>query len=89
VPTGGYCFLRIGRVLGNIASSCALLVQCTAYVIFDFVDAAFVIVWGGVVSLSFREVFYRIDASECYSYVCVLNMLVILHICGLHDIQNM
>jgi hypothetical protein len=28
-------------------------------------------VWGGVVSLSFREVFYRIGASECYSYVCV------------------
>jgi hypothetical protein len=38
----------------------------------DFVDAAFVMVWGGVVNLSFREVFYRIGASECYSYVGVL-----------------
>jgi hypothetical protein len=35
----------------------------------DFVDAAFVILWGGVVSLSYREVFYRIGSSECYSYV--------------------
>jgi hypothetical protein len=42
-----------------------------ASVTFDFVDAAFVMVWGGVVSLSFREVFYRIGAFECYSYVCV------------------
>jgi hypothetical protein len=42
-----------------------------ASVTFDFVDTAFVIVGGGVVSLSFREVFYRIGASECYSYVCV------------------
>jgi hypothetical protein len=41
-----------------------------ASVTVDFVDAAFVIVWGGV-SLSFREVFYRTGASECYSYVCV------------------
>jgi hypothetical protein len=37
----------------------------------DFLYAAFVMVWGGVVSLSFREVFYRIGASECYSYVGV------------------
>ena len=37
----------------------------------DFIDAAFVVVWDGVVSLSFREVFYRIGASECYSYVGV------------------
>jgi hypothetical protein len=42
-----------------------------AGITFDFVDTAFVIVWGGVVSLSFREVFYRIGASECYSYVHV------------------
>jgi hypothetical protein len=42
-----------------------------ASVAFDFIDAAFVILWGGVVSLSFREVFYRTGASECYSYVCV------------------
>jgi hypothetical protein len=42
-----------------------------ASVTFDFVDAAFVIVWGGVVSLSFHEVFYCIGASECYSYVRV------------------
>jgi hypothetical protein len=39
-----------------------------ANVTFDFIDAAFVIVWG---SLSFRVVFYRVGASECYSYVCV------------------
>jgi hypothetical protein len=37
----------------------------------DFVDATVVMVWGGVVSLSFREVFYRIGASECYSNVGV------------------
>jgi hypothetical protein len=37
----------------------------------DFIDAAFVMVWGGVFSLSFREVFYRIGASECCSYVGV------------------
>jgi hypothetical protein len=37
----------------------------------DFVDADFVVVWGGGVSLSFREVFYRIGASECYSNVGV------------------
>jgi hypothetical protein len=49
----------------------------------DFVDDTFVMVWGGDVSLSFLEVFYRIGASECYSYVGVLNRLVILHICGL------
>jgi hypothetical protein len=42
-----------------------------ASVTFDFIDAAFVIVWGGVVSLSFHAVFYRIGASECCSYVCV------------------
>jgi hypothetical protein len=42
-----------------------------ASVTFDFIDAAFVIVWGGVVSLSICEVFYRDGASECYSYVCV------------------
>jgi hypothetical protein len=37
----------------------------------DFIDVAFVMVWGGVVSLSFRELFYRVGASECYSYVGV------------------
>jgi hypothetical protein len=42
-----------------------------ASVTFDFVDTTFVIVWGGVVILSFREVFYHVGASECYSYVCV------------------
>jgi hypothetical protein len=30
----------------------------------DFIDAAYVMVWGGVVSLSYREVFYRIGASD-------------------------
>jgi hypothetical protein len=34
-------------------------------------DAAFVIVRGGVVGLLFCEVFYCIGASESYSYVCV------------------
>jgi hypothetical protein len=38
----------------------------------EFVDAAFVMVWGGVVSLSFHEVFYRIGAFESYSYVGVI-----------------
>jgi hypothetical protein len=37
----------------------------------EFEVAAFVMVWGGVVSLSFHEVFYRIGAFECYSYVGV------------------
>jgi hypothetical protein len=37
----------------------------------DFIDATFVMVWGGGVSLSFGEVLYHIGASECYSYVCV------------------
>jgi hypothetical protein len=37
----------------------------------DFIDAAFVMVWGGGVSLWIREVFYRIGAPECYSYVGV------------------
>jgi hypothetical protein len=46
-------------------------VRPAASVTFDFIDAAFVIVWGGVVSLSFRQVFYRIGASECFSYVYV------------------
>jgi hypothetical protein len=46
-------------------------VRPVASVTCDFIDAAFVMVWGGVVSLSFREVFYCIGASECYSYVCV------------------
>jgi hypothetical protein len=72
MPIRGYCFLCIGCALGNVASSCALSdVRLVASVTFDFIDAAFVIVWGGVVSLSFREVFYRTGASECYSYVCV------------------
>jgi hypothetical protein len=31
--------------------------------------AAFVMVWGGGVSPSFHEGFYRISAFECYSYV--------------------
>jgi hypothetical protein len=35
----------------------------------EFVDAAFVMVWGGVVSLSFHEVLDRVGAFECYSYV--------------------
>jgi hypothetical protein len=42
-----------------------------ASVTYGFIDAAFVMVWGGVVSLSFREVFYRIGAHECYSCVGV------------------
>jgi hypothetical protein len=37
----------------------------------EFVDVAFVMVWGGVVSLLFLEVFYRIGAFECYSCVGV------------------
>jgi hypothetical protein len=37
----------------------------------DFVDAAFVMVWGGGVSLSFQEVFSRIVVSECHSYTGV------------------
>jgi hypothetical protein len=37
----------------------------------EFVDATFVMVWGGVGSLSFHEMFYRIGAPECYSYVGV------------------
>jgi hypothetical protein len=37
----------------------------------ESVDAAFVMVWGGVVSLSFHEVFHSTGASECYSYVGV------------------
>jgi hypothetical protein len=63
----------IGCVLGNVASTCALFVRCTSVtsVMFDFIAAAFVIVWGGVVSRSFREVFNCIGASECYSYICV------------------
>jgi hypothetical protein len=35
----------------------------------DFIDTAFVMVWGGGVSLSFRELFYRIGGSESYSYI--------------------
>jgi hypothetical protein len=46
-------------------------VQLVASVTCDFTDAAFVMVWGGVVSLLFHEVFYHIGASECYSYVGV------------------
>jgi hypothetical protein len=34
----------------------------------DFIDGAFVIFWGGDVSLSCREVVYNIGAFECYSY---------------------
>jgi hypothetical protein len=30
----------------------------------DFKDAAFVMVWGGVASLSYREVFYHTGVSE-------------------------
>jgi hypothetical protein len=41
----------------------------------EFVDAAFVMVWGGVVSLSFHEVFYRIGASELYYYAGVFSWL--------------
>jgi hypothetical protein len=37
----------------------------------EFVDAAFVMVCGGTVSLSFHDVFYRIGAFECNSYVGV------------------
>jgi hypothetical protein len=40
----------------------------------DFVDTTFVIVWGGVFSLSFH-VFYCIGASECYSYVSVFEQV--------------
>jgi hypothetical protein len=72
MPIVGYCFLCIRCVLGNVASSCVCLsdVRPVASVTCNLIDAAFVIVWGGV-SLSFREVFYRVGASECYSYVCV------------------
>jgi hypothetical protein len=49
----------------------------------EFVDAAFFMVWGSVVSLSFHEVFDRIGAFECYSYIGVFERLVILRICGL------
>jgi hypothetical protein len=37
----------------------------------EFVDAAFVMVWGGVVSLSVHEVFYRIGAFECYYFMFI------------------
>jgi hypothetical protein len=37
----------------------------------EFVDAAFVMVWGSDVSLSFHEVFDGIGAFECYSYAGV------------------
>jgi L-lactate utilization protein LutB len=46
-----------------------------ASVTLDFIDTTFVIVCGGVVSLSFREVFYCIGASECYSYVSVFEQV--------------
>jgi hypothetical protein len=29
MPIGGYCFLCIGCVLGNVASNCTLFVRCT------------------------------------------------------------
>jgi hypothetical protein len=62
----GYCFLCIGCVVGNVASRCVCLsdIRPVASVTFDFIDAAFVIVWSGVVSLSIREVFYCDGASE-------------------------
>jgi hypothetical protein len=37
----------------------------------EFVDVAFVMVWGGVVSLLFHEVLYHIGAFEYCSYVGV------------------
>jgi hypothetical protein len=70
---GGYCFWCIGYALGNVASSCVLSVRCmtcgkcyTWFCRFHFCHSL-----GGVVSLSFREVFYYTGASECYSYVSV------------------
>jgi hypothetical protein len=37
----------------------------------DFVDTTFVILWGGAVGLVFHGLFYRVGASERYSYVGV------------------
>jgi hypothetical protein len=69
---GGYYFLCIRCIHGNVTSSCALSnVRPVASVTCDFLDAAFVMVWGSVVSLLFHEVFYHIGVSECYSYACV------------------
>jgi hypothetical protein len=45
----------------------------------DFIDAAFVMVWGGVVSLSFREVFYRTGASE--NFVLLYCFFLIFRLC--------
>jgi hypothetical protein len=45
------------------------------------VDAASVMVWGGVVSFSFCEVFYRIGTSECYSYVGVTYLCEYSQVC--------
>jgi hypothetical protein len=59
-----------GVFLGTLlqAALCLSDVRLVASVTCGFIDAAFVMVWGGIVSLSFRAVFYCIGAHECYSY---------------------
>jgi hypothetical protein len=37
----------------------------------DFIDAAFIMLWGGVIGLLFHELFYLVCDSERYSYVGV------------------
>jgi hypothetical protein len=49
----------------------------------DFIDATFIMVWGGFVCLSFHEVSYGIGASECILMFVFFNRLVILRICRL------
>jgi hypothetical protein len=74
MPTEGLLFFYVPDVFLVTklqAALCLSDVRLVASVTCDFVDAAFVMVWGGVVSLSFREVFYCIGASECYFYVGV------------------
>jgi hypothetical protein len=75
------CVCRLGVIVLDVsdmllvmklqAALCLSDVRPVASVTIDFANTAFVIVWGGVVSLSFREIFYRIGTSECYSYGCV------------------
>jgi hypothetical protein len=80
VPIEGYCFYVSDVLLVTYlqAAFCLSDVRPVASVICDFIVAAFVMVWGGAVSLSFREVFYRIGASECHSYVISLTFFVAL-----------
>jgi hypothetical protein len=58
------------------AARCLSIVRLVESVTCEFIDAAFVMVWGGVVSLLFREVFYRIGAFECYYYVGVFKWVI-------------